>query len=162
MEITYADAQAPLEALLQSIERPGDYCTQGRLFVPMPRVEVGEAGMLSFPVTPPRAQALISVAERAPYGRGEETLVDSSVRACRQIDAAQVTVGGGVWRDTLAQIVAHAASGLRLPARAYRSAPVQAPGLRSRRVLRRAPGYREGRRHGRHAGAVASGRWRRR
>ena len=71
--------------------------------------------MLSFPVTPPQAQALISVAERAPYGRGEETLVDSSVRACRQIDAAQVTVGGGVWRDTLAQIVAHAATGLGCP-----------------------------------------------
>ena len=67
VEITYADAQAPLEALLQSIERPGDYCTQGRLFVPMPRVEVGGAGMLSFPVTPPQAQALTSVAERAPY-----------------------------------------------------------------------------------------------
>ena len=29
VEITYADAQAPLEALLQSIERTGDYCTQG-------------------------------------------------------------------------------------------------------------------------------------
>ena len=115
VEITYADAQAPLEALLQSIERPGDYCTQGRLFVPMPRVEVGGAGMLSFPVTPPQAQALTSVAERAPYGRGVETLVDSSVRACWQIDAAQVTVGGGVWRDTLAQIVAHAATGLGCP-----------------------------------------------
>ena len=56
-----------------------------------------------------------AVAERAPYGRGVETLVDSSVRACWQIDAAQVTVGGGVWRDTLAQIVAHAATGLGCP-----------------------------------------------
>ena len=33
VEITYNDAQAPLEAVLQSIDRPGDYCTQGRRFV---------------------------------------------------------------------------------------------------------------------------------
>ena len=53
VEISYNDGQAPLEALLQSIDRPGDYCMQGRLFVPMPRVEVAGAGVLSFPVTPP-------------------------------------------------------------------------------------------------------------
>ena len=100
VDVAYNEGQAPLEALLQSIDRPGDYCTQGRLFVPMPRVEVAGAGVLSFPVTPPHAQALISVADRAPYGRGEQTPVDSSVRACWQIDAAQVTVTGAVWRDT--------------------------------------------------------------
>ena len=88
---------------------------QGRLFVPMPRVEVTGAGMLSFPVTPPQAEALISVAERTPYGKGEQTLVDSSVRACWQIDAEQVTVSGGVWRDTLADIVVRAATGLGCP-----------------------------------------------
>ena len=115
MEITYNDAQAPLEALLHSIDRPGDYCTQGRRFVPMPRVEVAGAGVLSFPVTPSQAQVLISAAERAPYGRGEQTLVDSSVRACWQIDAEQVTVTGGVWCDTLADIVARAATGLGCP-----------------------------------------------
>ena len=115
MEIAYNEGQAPLEELLQSIDRPGDYCTQGRLFVPMPRVEVASAGVLSFPVTPPHAQALISVADRAPYGRGEQTLVDSSVRACWQIDAAQVTVTGAVWRDTLMDIVARAATGLGCP-----------------------------------------------
>ena len=115
VEIAYNEGQAPLEELLQSIDRPGDYCTQGRLFVPMPRVEVASAGVLSFPVTPPHAQALISVADRAPYGRGEQTLVDSSVRACWQIDAAQVTVTGAVWRDTLMDIVARAAAGLGCP-----------------------------------------------
>ena len=113
--ITYNDAQAPLEALLQSIDRPGDYCMQGRVFVPMPRVEVARAGVLSFPVTPPQAQALIAVAESAPYGRGEQTLVDSSVRACWQIDAEQITVTGGVWRDTLTDISARAATGLGCP-----------------------------------------------
>ena len=129
----------------------------------MPRVEVGEAGMLSFPVTPPQAQALISVAERAPYGRGEETLVDSSVRACWQLDAAQVTVGGGVWRDTLAQIVAHAATGLGCPPE-HTAAHLYKLSSWSTKPEGSSPrtGIPRGRRHGRHAGAVPSGGWRRR
>ena len=45
---------AALEELLQSIDRPGDFCAHGRLFAPMPRLEVDGAGMLSFPV--PEAQ----------------------------------------------------------------------------------------------------------
>ena len=89
--------------LLQTIDRPGEYWMQDRLLVPMPRVEVEGA------------RSLAAVAEPAPYGRGEQTLVDSSVRACRQIDAVQVRITGGVWRDTLAEVVAQAAAGLGCP-----------------------------------------------
>ena len=114
--VAYNEEQAPLEALLSSIDRPGDYCTQGRLFVPMPRVEVEGARSLSFPVTEEQARSLIAAAERAPFGRGEQTLVDNSVRACWQIDAARVRVTGGAWHGTLTQIVAQTATGLGCPA----------------------------------------------
>jgi predicted 2-oxoglutarate/Fe(II)-dependent dioxygenase YbiX len=115
VKVAYNEEQAPLEVLLRTIDRPGDYCTQGRLLVPMPRVEVEGARSLSFPVTEEQARTLTAVAERAPYGRGEQTLVDSSVRACWQIDAARVRVTGGAWRDTLAQVVGRAATGLGCP-----------------------------------------------
>ena len=115
VNVVYNQEQAPLEMLLRSIDRPGDYCTQGRLLVPMPRVDVEGARPLSFPVTEEQARSLIDAAERAPYGRGELTLVDSSVRACWQIDAAKVKVTGGAWDDTLAQVVARASTGLGCP-----------------------------------------------
>ena len=115
VDVAYNEDQAPLEALLRAIDRPGDYCTQGRLFVPMPRVEVEGAGPLSFPITAQQAHALTAAAAPAPYGRGEQTLVDPSVRACRQIDAARLRVAGGAWRDTLEQIVVRAATGLGCP-----------------------------------------------
>ena len=115
VDVAYNEDQAPLEALLRSIDRPGNYCTQGRLFVPMPLVEVEGAGSISFPITTQQSRALTAAAEPAPYGRGEQTLVDPSVRACRQIDAAQVRVAGGAWRDTLEQIVERAATGLGCP-----------------------------------------------
>ena len=115
VDVAYNEDQAPLEALLRSIDRPGNYCTQGRLFVPMPLVEVEGAGALSFPITAQQAHALAAAAAPAPYGRSEQTLVDPSVRACRQIDAARLRVAGGAWRDTLEQIVVRAATGLGCP-----------------------------------------------
>ena len=114
-EVEYHPAQSALEGLLASIDRPGEYCTHGRLFAPLPRLEVAGAGLIPFPVPEAQTRALIAAAERAPYGRGPETVLDRSVRDCWQIDADKVDVGGGGWRDTLAQIVDRAADGLGCP-----------------------------------------------
>ena len=115
----------PLEDLLGSIDHPGDFCTHRRLFAPMPRLEVEGVGVLSFPVPLAQVRALLAVAERAPYGKGQDTLVDTSVRDCWQIDAARIRLAGGAWPDTFAGIVAAAAQGLgcapeRLEARLYK------------------------------------------
>ena len=115
VDVAYHPSQSELEGLLRSIDRPGEYCTYGRLFVPLPRLEVAGAGLIPFPVPEVQAQALIAAAERAPYGRGPDTVLDRSVRDCWQIDAANVDVGGGAWSDTLAQIVDRAAEGLGCP-----------------------------------------------
>ena len=115
LRIAYNERQEPLEVLLRSIDRPGEYWMQDRLLVPMPHIEVEGPQALSFPITDEQARSLAAVAEPAPYGRGEQTLVDSSVRACRQIDAAQVRITGGAWWDTLAQVVGLAAAGLGCP-----------------------------------------------
>ena len=114
-DVAYHPAQSALEGLLESIDRPGEYCTHGRLFVPLPRLEVAGAGLIAFPVLPAQAEALVAVAERAPYGKGPDTVLDRSVRDCWQIAANQVDLGGGAWNDTLAQIVGRAAEGLGCP-----------------------------------------------
>ena len=124
IDIEYG-ADAALEELLQSIDRPGDFCAHGRLFAPMPRLEVDGAGMLSFPVPEAQVRALIAVAEPAPYGKGSDTLVDTTVRDCRQIGAERIRLAGGAWPETFARILAPAASGLgcasdRLDAQLYK------------------------------------------
>ena len=90
VNVVYNERQEPLEVLLRTIDRPGDYCMQDRLLAPMPRVDVEGAHSLSFPITEGQAGSLAAAAEPAPYGRGEQTLLDRSVRACGQIDAARV------------------------------------------------------------------------
>ncbi len=115
VDTEYGFSHEPLERLLRSIDRPGDFYAHGRLFAPMPRLEVEGAGMLSFPVPEGQVRALIEAAERAPYGKGPETLVDTSVRDCRQIGAERIRLGGGAWADTFAGILEAAAKGLGCP-----------------------------------------------
>ena len=104
-----------IEKLLLSVERPGDFCAHGRLLAPMPRLEVEGAGTLSFPVPEAQVRALIAAAERAPYGKGTETLVDRSVRDCWQIEPDRVRLAGTAWPKTFADLLGSAAAGLGCP-----------------------------------------------
>ena len=82
----------------------------------MPRVAVGAAGALSFPIPPAQVEALLAEATRAPYGRGQETIVDRSVRDCWQIAPDRVRVAGGAWTETFGDILRRTAEGLGCPA----------------------------------------------
>lgn len=100
--------------LLQSIDRPGDYCVGGNLHVPMPKITLKNVGTLSFPVPQAQIDALIEMAERAPYGKGTKTLMDTSVRDCWQIDARQIRITGKAWKDSFRQIMNLVSEGLGL------------------------------------------------
>ena len=125
MDIVYGKDRADLEQLLLAIDRPGDFCVHGRSLYLMPRIVVDGVGTLSFPVPDAQARALVAAAERAPYGKGPDTRVDTTVRDCWQIDAARVKIAGGAWPKTFARILAAAGAGLgcpleRLDARLYK------------------------------------------
>jgi predicted 2-oxoglutarate/Fe(II)-dependent dioxygenase YbiX len=72
-------------------------------------------GPIALPILPAQAEQLIATAERAPYGRGEKTLTDTSVRRTWQIAPDRVRIGGRHWPKTLDAIVARAAEGLGVP-----------------------------------------------
>jgi len=97
---------------LRSVERPGDFCVGGLREIFMPAIDVDGVGRIAFPLLPVQAEQLIGAASAAPYGRGEETLVDRDVRRTWQIDAERVRVGGRHWERTLTELVADAALGL--------------------------------------------------
>ncbi|WGR90823.1 2OG-Fe(II) oxygenase (plasmid) [Bradyrhizobium sp. ISRA435] len=78
----------------------------------MPTIDVDGVGRLAFPVLPIQAERLVAIAEAAPFGRGEETLVDREVRRTWQVDSAKVRIGGRHWDKTLASLVAEMARAL--------------------------------------------------
>lgn len=116
IDILYAKDLERLQSLLLSIDRPGSYCSHGRIYAPMPTVAVEGAGTLSFPVPVAQIRALLEASEPAPYGRGTETVLDTSVRNCRQIDAGRIRLGGGGWEGTLAGILDEVTAGIGCPA----------------------------------------------
>ena len=122
-EIDYAANCEPLERLLASVDRPGNFCAGGRSFAPMPVLAVDGVGTLSFPVPDAQVEALIGTAGRAPYGKGAETLVDATIRDCRQIDASRFRLGGRAWAETFATIMDAAAKGLGCPAGSLEAVP---------------------------------------
>lgn len=97
---------------LRSIERSGDFCIAGLRDTFMPTIDVDGVGRIAFPVLPDQAQQLVASAEAAPYGRGEETVIDQAVRKTWQLDPGKVRIGGRRWEETLAALVADVACGL--------------------------------------------------
>ena len=105
----------PLEGLLSAINRPGSYCTEGRLICPMPLLSVAGVGVVPFPVPDAVLAALIEDAEPAPCGRGTETVLDRSVRDSWQIRPERVKLGGKAWPGTFQEILASVEEGLGCP-----------------------------------------------
>lgn len=83
----------PLEKLLSRVRCPGDFFVQGAMEAPMPRVEIEGVGVLSFPIPDAQMRLIVGQATAVPYGRGEQTLVDPSVRETWQLPPAKVRVG---------------------------------------------------------------------
>lgn len=101
-----------LAELLRTVRTPGDFCAAGCCTMPMPLIEVEGVGPIALPLLPAQAAQLIAVAERAPYGRGAETRVDTAVRRTWQVGADRVRIAGRHWAGTLAGVVESAAAGL--------------------------------------------------
>jgi predicted 2-oxoglutarate/Fe(II)-dependent dioxygenase YbiX len=101
-----------LAAVLSTVRTPGDFCTAGTIELSLPLLTVQGVGPIALPLLPLQAEQLIAVADRAPYGRGAQTLVDTSVRRTWQIGAERVRIKGAAWARTLQSIVERAAEGL--------------------------------------------------
>ncbi|MGI4944818.1 MAG: 2OG-Fe(II) oxygenase [Janthinobacterium lividum] len=103
---------AQLASLLSTVQRPGDFFAAGSVELLPPSLAVEGVGPVALPLLPVQAEQIIAVATAAPFGRGEQTLVDPAVRRCWQIGPDQVRLGGRHWERTLDGIVAQAAEGL--------------------------------------------------
>ena len=112
IRVEYNQELQSLEELLSDVERAGDFFVHGALEIPLPKLEVAGVGVVSFPVSPTQIAALIQQATRAPYGRGENTLLDESVRKVWQLTPEQVRIGGKSWAASFDRILTQVVAGL--------------------------------------------------
>ncbi|MFM8333317.1 MAG: 2OG-Fe(II) oxygenase [Candidatus Methylumidiphilus sp.] len=95
-----------LANLLSEIKHPGRFYAAGAAEIYAPSLQVEGVGPVALPLLPLQAEQLVAVAERAPYGKGEETLIDTEVRRTWQIGAEKIRIGGKYWEQNLEEIVA--------------------------------------------------------
>jgi hypothetical protein len=101
-----ADAKEGLLRLLDSLGESSEFATYGSLPPVLPGLEVEGVGTVGTPVSAADAKRLIAQATQAPYGRGEETIVDMEVRRVWQLEPWQFALRNAEWEDHLAAIVA--------------------------------------------------------
>ncbi|HRI16021.1 MAG TPA: 2OG-Fe(II) oxygenase, partial [Verrucomicrobiota bacterium] len=112
IRVEYNQSLEALTKMLSGVKRSGDFFLSGLVEVPMPKVEVDGVGVLSFPVPPVQVATLIQHATRAPYGRGEETILDESVRKVWQLRPDQVRLSGKSWETNFDSILKQVLAGL--------------------------------------------------
>src|SRR5215204_2425395 len=105
-----------LAAVLGKVRRPGDFFATGTTELLAPLLEVEGVGPVALPLLPIQARELIGVADPAPYGRGEQTVIDPAVRRCWQIGPDRVRIRGRHWAQTLETILVRVAEGLGVDA----------------------------------------------
>jgi hypothetical protein len=69
-----------------------------------PGLHVEGVGEIAYPVPEAQAKMLLQVAQKAPFGKGRETLVDPDVRSAWEIDADKLSFTGGKWDAFLKKI----------------------------------------------------------
>jgi len=94
-----------LETLLTSVKSMTDFFSTGTKELIMPTITVEGVGRLSFPVPEEQTQLMISTANRAPFGRGEHTVLDLKVRRVWQLPREAVAISGESWNLAMSEVL---------------------------------------------------------
>ncbi len=77
-----------------------------------PNLEIKEVGELSFPINEVQAKSLINIAQKAPFGIGKNTIIDTNIRSAWEVDANQLNFKGKQWEDFLGKAITKAKTDL--------------------------------------------------
>jgi hypothetical protein len=97
--------QKNIREILENAESTGDFCTGGKCRLPLPGLDIRGVGLVSLPVSSAQLGAMKAVATQAPFGKGNDTVVDIAVRDALQIDADRVKMTNPAWHAALQALV---------------------------------------------------------
>ena len=91
---------------LSKIDRPGSFCVSGSAPAVLPGLEVEGLGPIGLPLTAKQAKELKKHCHQAPYGKGEKTLVDTSVRRVWRMEPDRFSLTNPDWERFIEETVA--------------------------------------------------------
>lgn len=95
---------------------PGSFSARRTAPVEALHLEVRDVGPVRLPVPPAQARRLARLGRPAPFGRGQETLLDPRVRDTSEIPKSRVRIDRRRWNATLRPLLEGLRSDLGLPA----------------------------------------------
>jgi hypothetical protein len=114
---TPKELRAELEECLSDIQGSGSFAVFGRLNnPPNPGLYLKKGGPISLPLSDRDAEVIIAASHAAPFGKGEGTLVDTSVRKTWEIFPTDFEIRNQSWGQFLSSIVAMVSTGLGIHA----------------------------------------------
>lgn len=84
------DLKSTLLTCIDGFSNSGHFAAKGVLSSVNPGLEVAGVGRFGVPLAENSIHQLISASGQAPYGKGSETIIDTSVRKTREIDGSRI------------------------------------------------------------------------
>lgn len=100
----------PFVKLMKQIEGTGNFSASGKLDPILPGLRIDGVGEVALPLSEHQALQIIQKCQQAPFGRGEKTLIDNSVRNVWQISPQAFKLANPEWNvrmENVCEKVAH-------------------------------------------------------
>jgi hypothetical protein len=108
------DAKSALASSLALIsdENKASFFAEGNIGEVNPGLRVEGLGNIGMPISTHDVERIISRSRQAPFGKGSDTIVDTSVRKTWEIDGSQIQLTHPKWHQIKREIVNDAAQQL--------------------------------------------------
>jgi hypothetical protein len=93
---------------LVSIEAEGSFASFGRLDYIDPEIHVPLTGTLAVPLQQNQAQLLMKACHQAPFGKGDQTIVDLAVRNTLELNADEFEIQSSEWQQLISTAIERA------------------------------------------------------
>lgn len=109
------EVKAALESSLQAIDAQGSFAAIGALEEANPGLEIETLGRFGVPLSQSEISRIIGESRQAPFGKGSDTIVDTTVRRTWEIDANRIKLGHPKWQSQENAILSDVCSQLGIP-----------------------------------------------
>nr|XP_018907643.1 PREDICTED: uncharacterized protein LOC109037434 isoform X1 [Bemisia tabaci]XP_018907644.1 PREDICTED: uncharacterized protein LOC109037434 isoform X1 [Bemisia tabaci]XP_018907645.1 PREDICTED: uncharacterized protein LOC109037434 isoform X1 [Bemisia tabaci] len=107
------DLRSKIWSILEKFKKPVAFAFSAvNPSLPNPGLQILQHEVIGLPLSTHDAKIIISQASPSPFGMGEETLVDESVRKCWELNPAQFTLENPEWTEAMKTMVDSVSSGL--------------------------------------------------
>ena len=112
-DVKWCDLKNDLFRRISEVQSTGSFVTSGRFSeFPLPAICVEDIGTVAVPLSTQDAQSLIKGSRKAPFGKGDQTVVDENIRKTWEIQGSRVVFMNEAWNGWLDNLVVEVAEKL--------------------------------------------------